>query len=184
MDTFVAMSEFSRAKHREFGFPFDMEVLPYFLPDDVAPLAGDDADAFPHDRPYFLFVGRLEPIKGLDDVIPLFRDYEGADLLVAGDGTYGDTLRAQAEGIPRVKFLGRIHPTELGRYYKHALALIVPSVCFETFGIILIEAFTHGIPVVARRIGPFPEIVEASGGGLLFDGPDDLRAALGIGGKR
>lgn len=178
VDAFIAMSEFSRKKHEEFGFPYPMEVLPYFLPDDEgsAPAAGGDSP--PHERPYFLFVGRLEPIKGLDDVIPVFRDFEGADLLIAGDGTYADTLRAKAQGIGSVKFLGRLTPEELARYYRHALALIVPSVCYETFGIILIEAFSHGTPVIARRIGPFPEIVTASGGGELFGTPEELLAAM------
>ena len=52
----------------------------------------------PHERPYFLFVGRLERIKGLDDVIETFRDYPDADLLVVGDGTHGATLRTAGGG--------------------------------------------------------------------------------------
>lgn len=176
VDAFIAMSEFSRRKHQEFGFSRDMEVLPYFLPDDEPerPQSGTP----PHPRPYFLFVGRLEKIKGLDDVIPLFRDYPGADLLVAGDGEYAETLRAQAAGIDRVRFLGRIPMDALRSYYAHALALIVPSVCFETFGIILIEAFRHTTPVLARRLGPFPEIVEQAGGGELFETQAQLLDAM------
>jgi len=57
-------------------------------------------------------------------------------------------------------------------------ALVVPSVCFETFGIILIEAFKQSTPVIARRIGPFPEIVETAGGGELFSTRDELVAAM------
>jgi len=180
VDTFIAMSEFSRAKHREFGFPREMEVVPYFLPDvgtgDREP--GAVPGTSPHDRPYFLFVGRLEKIKGLDDVIPVFAGFDRADLLIAGDGEYAATLRALAAGNPRVRFLGRIAPDELSRYYRHAAALLVPSVCFETFGIIIIEAFRQGTPVVARRIGPFPEILERAGAGDLFDTPEELEAAL------
>ena len=82
------------------------------------------------------------------------------------------------EDLVPVKFLGRITPEELSRYYRHAKALVVPSVCFETFGIILIEAFRQGTPVIARRIGPFPEIVERSGGGMLFTDANDLTKAL------
>ena len=48
---------------------------------------------------------------------------------------------------------------------KFSIPTIVPSVCYETFGIVLIEAFRQGSPVIARRLGPFPEIVERSGGG-------------------
>lgn len=177
VDAFIAMSEFSRQKHREFGFPREMEVLPYFLP-DPEPAGARVGGASPHGRPYFLFVGRLEKIKGLDDVIPVFRDYPGADLVIAGDGEYGATLRALGEGMPNVRFLGRVPLEELRRYYEHAIGLIVPSVCYETFGIILIEAFRQGTPVIARRIGPFPEIVDTSGGGELFGTRDELVAAM------
>jgi glycosyltransferase involved in cell wall biosynthesis len=177
VDAFIAMSEFSRAKHREFGFPRDMEVVPYFLP-DPEPGGPPPPGPAPHPRPYFLFVGRLEKIKGLDDVIPLFRGRAGADLLIAGDGEHAGPLRAAAAGIEGVRFLGRVGVDDLRRYYEHALALVVPSVCFETFGIILIEAFRQGTPVVARRLGPFPELVERSGGGLLFDDAAGLAAAL------
>lgn len=186
VDTFIAMSEFSRRKHAEFGFPREMTVLPYFLPDS-APGAADPsgrngaepADASPHPRPYFLFVGRLERIKGLDDVIPLFRDRPpDADLLIAGDGEHAEVLRGLAEGLDNVRFLGRIAPDELDSYYRHARALIVPSVCYETFGIILIEAFRQGTPVIARRLGPFPEIVERAQAGLLFETEEDLGAAM------
>jgi glycosyltransferase involved in cell wall biosynthesis len=77
-----------------------------------------------------------------------------------------------------VKFLGRVPGEDLGRWYEHAIALIVPSVCFETFGIIIIEAFLHRTPVIARRLGPFPELVEASGGGELFWTAEELLAAM------
>jgi len=62
--------------------------------------------------------------------------------------------------------------------YRHAVAHIAPSVCFETFGNTLVEAFRQSTPVIARRIGPFPEIVGHAGGGELFDNAVDLRRAL------
>ena len=174
-DLIIAKSEFSRGKHRDFGLRQTMQVLPYFLPDldtaAVAPYGG-------HPRPYFLFVGRLEKIKGLQDVFPEMDRYPDADLLILGDGDYADELKRQAEGNPRIQFLGRKSPDELNAYYRGALALIVPSVCYETFGIILIESFRLGIPVIARRLGPFPEIVETAGGGLLFQTGDEMRAAM------
>jgi len=178
VDTIIAMSEFSRRKHREFGLSRDMEVLPYFLPDPESADAPHATGASPNNRPYFFFVGRLEVIKGLQDVIPAFREFPAADLLIAGDGTYMTELQALAAGMPNVKFLGRIAPDELRRYYQHALALVVPSLCFETFGIVLIEAFRQGTPVIARRLGPFPEIVEQSGGGELFESRTELLAAM------
>ena len=182
IDLIIAKSAFSRDKHREFGLRQEMQVLPYFLPPlpgaDPEQPAADEAPRSPHDRPYFLFVGRLEKIKGLQDVFPAFDKYPDADLLILGDGDYGDTLRAQAAGNDRIKFLGRKSMDELNAYYKGALGLIVPSVCFETFGIILIESFRLGTPVIARRLGPFPEIVEKAGAGALFETGDELIAAM------
>ena len=187
VDGWIAMSEFSRAKHAEFELPFEMDVLPYFLPEPEAGADPEQRPRFdpddpeqgrPQERPYFLFVGRLEQIKGLQDVIPLFREYRDADLLITGTGEYERELRALADGLDNVRFLGRIPYDDLMRTYRHAEALIVPSICFETFGIILIEAFTNGIPVIARRLGPFPEIVEGSGGGELFSDSGELLAAM------
>jgi len=176
VDTFIAMSEFSRAKHREFGFPREMEVLPYFLPEperDTPPPPGRA-----HPRPYFLFVGRLERIKGLQDVIPAFAGSGPTDLLIAGRGEYEKRLRAQAAGLDRVRFLGAVPSAELPRYYRDAIALIMPSLCYETFGITLLESFRQATPVIARRLGPLPEIVERAGGGELFTSSSELVAAI------
>jgi len=177
VDGMIAKSEFSRQKHAEFGLRRDMDVIPYFLPDTgdgEAAVAGRGVQR----KPYFLFVGRLEKIKGLDDVIPAFRNYPDADLLIAGDGEHGEALRGLAQGAQNIHFLGRIPLDQLRALYRDALALIVPSTGFETFGIILIEAFREGVPVLARRIGPFPEIVEGAEGGLLFDDASELMAAV------
>lgn len=178
VDAFIAMSEFSRAKHKEFGFAREMEVLPYFLPDPESMAPPAAADDSPHARPYFFFAGRLERIKGLDDVIPVFRDYPEADLLIAGDGEYATHLRALGAGMPNVRFLGRLAPEDLRRFYQHAIALVVPSECYETFGIVLIESFRQGTPVIARRLGPFPEILAHAKGGELFDSAETLLAAM------
>jgi glycosyltransferase involved in cell wall biosynthesis len=174
VDAFIAKSEFSREMHRTMGFPKPMQVVPYFLPDEAP---ADHSSATPHDRPYFLFVGRLEKIKGVQDILPAFAGEDGPDLLIIGSGVYEAELRKQAAGLSRVKFLGRLPPEALSRYYAHALALIVPSVCYETFGIILIESFRNGTPVIARDIGPFGEIV-ARGGGVLYASDAELRQAL------
>lgn len=175
IDLLIAKSEFSARKHREFGLKHEMTVLPYFLPD----LDLSDAPApAAHPRPYFLFVGRLEKIKGLQDVFPAFDQYPDADLLILGDGEYTAELKAQAAGNERIRFLGRMGLDELTAYYRGAIGLIVPSVCYETFGIILIESFRLGTPVVARRLGPFPEIVEAADGGVLFESQDELISAM------
>ncbi len=177
IDAFLAMSEFSRAKHREFGFPREMEVLPCFVPADARTPA-DDPGERPQPRRYFFVAGRLERIKGIQDVIPLFRNFPDADLLIAGRGPEDASLRALAAGVPNVRFVGWLDQRDLAHYYRHAIAVIVPSAGFETFGMTLIEAFEQSTPVIARRIGPFPEMIEASQGGMLFESPEDLARAI------
>jgi len=158
-----------------------MEVLPPLVTD--ADGFGDEIEppaTSASTRPYFFFAGRLERIKGLDDVIPVFRSGDvGADLLVAGAGAHEKALRAIAGDSPHIRFLGRLAPEGLGPLYRHAVAHIASSVCFETFGNTLIESFRQGTPVIARRIGTFPEIVALAGAGELFNDADELRAAIG-----
>jgi glycosyltransferase involved in cell wall biosynthesis len=77
-----------------------------------------------------------------------------------------------------VRFLGSRTPEELRLLYRNALAVLVPSICYETFGITLLEAFRERTPVVARALGPLTELVRESGGGLLFSTAPELRAAL------
>jgi glycosyltransferase involved in cell wall biosynthesis len=176
VDTVIAMSEFSRNKHREFGLKTPMEVLPSFLPDPAPTVPARGRS--PHPRQFCFFAGRLERIKGLDDVIPVFAKIPEVDLVIAGDGEHAAHLRGLATGMSNVHFLGRLAPEALTAYYRHALASLVPSVCYETFGIVLIEAFQQGTPVIARRIGPFPEIIERSGAGELFSTGAELEAII------
>jgi glycosyltransferase involved in cell wall biosynthesis len=175
VDALIAMSEFSRDKHREFGLARPMDVVPGFLPSEDH----SGPNASPHPRPYFLCLGRLTRIKGLEAAIEAFRDRPVADLVIAGTGEDESALRALAAGSPTIHFTGRVPSAAVTAYYRHALALVAPSAGYETFGFVLIEAFREGTPVIARRIGPFPEMVARSEGGEVFSTPDELRAAAG-----
>lgn len=176
VDAFLSPSRFTAQKHADYGFPFPMRVLPHFLA--PSPAAEGAPDARPDEPPFFLFAGRLEKIKGLQDAIPLFGDDAPAELWIAGGGDYEPELRRLARGRSRVRFLGFTEPAALRALYARALAVLAPSVCYEVFPMVALEAFREGTPVVARRRGPYPEIIDQSGGGLLFDTPEELREAI------
>jgi len=174
VDRFLSPSRFTRDRHLEQrSLPID--VLPYFVPPPERE-ARDSAP--PHDRPYFLFVGRLIKLKGLHTLIPVFRNYPGADLLVVGSGGHEAELRALAADVPNVKFLGYIPHDRLSALYRHAIALIMPSVGYEVFGIVLLEAFAHQTPVIVRALGGMPEAVEDSGGGMIYHDDRELVEAM------
>lgn len=177
VDQFIAPSRFTRDKHRELGLNVPTAVLPYFLPYESPP-ASDEEVAPPHERPYFLFVGRLIRAKGAQTLLPLFKAYPHADLLIVGDGDYAATLRAQAREIPNVTFLGAQPYKRLRALYRHAIAVIMPSLCYEVFGIVLIEAFAARTPVIVRKLGALPEVVADSNGGFVFDDDRGLLEAM------
>lgn len=177
IDAFLMLSQSAADNHRRFGFKAPMTVVPSFLPAEEAvalPPAPREQDA----PPYFLFVGRLEIIKGLQDVIPQFGPDAPAELWIAGAGEYEGELRRLAEGRDKVKFLGRQPMDRLRQLYRDALAVVTPSVCYEVFPMVVLEAFREGTPIVARDLGPYPEIVDETGGGLLFRDDASLRDAL------
>jgi len=176
VDAFISPSLFTKQMHGERGFKFPMTVVPHFTPQDerYAMSAGPS----PHPRPYFLYVGRLEKIKGVETLFPVFRHYEHADLLIAGTGTIESELRRQAEGMANVHFLGQLPSERLRDLYRHAIAVLVPSAGYEVLGLIILEAYLQRTPVIAHDLGALKEVVEQSQGGFLYRGTDELLAAM------
>jgi glycosyltransferase involved in cell wall biosynthesis len=172
VDRFVSPSRFTATMHASRGFPQPVGVLPYFI--DRADRDWQEPAPRPHARPYFLFVGRLEVIKGLQTLIQLWDQVPDYDLLVAGSGSYADELRRQAAGNALIRFLGPVSQRDLGALYYHALACIVPSVTFETFGVIIVEAFARKTPAIVRDLGALPEVIGDSGGGFIYRTDDEL----------
>jgi len=175
VDQFVSPSRFTAKMHAERGFPFPVGHLPYFI--ERADADWQDPGPRPQLEPYFLFVGRLERIKGLQTLFQVWGSVK-ADLLVAGAGTDEDYLKKLAAGNPRIKFLGPMPQKKLGALYFHAVACLVPSVTYETFGIIIIEALARKTPVIVRDLGALPEVVQDSGGGFCYRTDSELLQAV------
>lgn len=176
VDQFLSPSRFCGQMHAERGFPYPVDHLPYFM-------ERQDADwqnpgPRPQERPYFLFVGRLERIKGLHTLIETWANVRDWDLVVAGAGAEAAQLRAQAASNPRIRFVGGQSQQQLAGLYAHAVATIVPSVTYETFGMIIIESFARKRPVIVRDLGALPEVVADSGGGMIYRDNADLLAAV------
>lgn len=175
VDMFLMPSHFALERHRRDRLERPMTVLPNFVPEETA---GADSKREPIQEPYFLYVGRLEQLKGVQDLIRLFTEYREASLVIVGDGDHGQALRQQAAGLEHVRFLGHVHPSELGGLYRNAIALLMPSLCYELAPLVPVEAFAQGTPAIVRNLGAMPEIVEQNNAGFTFDTLEQCRAAM------
>lgn len=183
VDAFLSLTRFTLELHR-LHFP----DLPWQrLPPFAVPLEPDQEIQVPAglpDRPFFLYVGRLERLKGLQTLLPLFAPGEAgaeppADLVVVGDGRLADGLRRRiSAGADRIHWLGHLEPHRLLPVYQRAIAVILPSLTYEVFSQVIVEAFSAGTPVVARDLGPLPEIIDEAGGGLTYRNDGELLTHL------
>lgn len=154
---FIALSEDGRARFLRAGLPAErLYVKPHFLPDPGAP--GDAP------RAGVLFVGRVTEEKGvrvlLDAAERLHASGARVPVRIVGGSPELEAYRARAAHLPDVSFLGVQPPDACLRLMREAAAVVVPSVCPETFGLTVIEAFASGTPVVASRAGSLVELVE------------------------
>ncbi len=145
----------------------------------VLPCTIDLPDA-PVDDPaagrYIAFAGRFVPEKGSDVAIAAAR-LAGVPLWLAGDRHQSIADRGSDDAI---RYIVTHDRDELAAFYRGARAFVMPSIWFETFGIVVGEAMAHGIPVLASRIGALAETTVDGVTGLLFDAGDvaSLAAAM------
>ena len=176
VDCFIAPSKYILEKLLESGLKIPIKQIPHFLPTNEIKM--DLTDEKIYSRPYFLFVGRLNKIKGVQNLIPVFKKLPEFDLLIAGEGEYQETLINLADNSQNIKFLGGVSPQNLKSLYKNATAVVIPSICPETFGLTTIESFAMKTPVIVNNLGALPEIVEKSNAGFIFDGETKLTEAI------
>lgn len=177
LDSLIAPTHFTHRKHLEMGLNPDIPVahIPHFLP---TPSPMPDIGDPPHARPFFLFAGRLEKLKGVQVLIEAFRQYRACDLLIAGEGTYAKHLHGLAQGLEHIHFLGKLDQPSLRRLFRHATAVIISSIGYEVFPLVVLEAFAERTPLVVHDLGPLPEIVAQCGGGLTYKDEAGLIEAL------
>ena len=108
------------------------------------------------ERPYFIFVGSLEPRKNLSLLLEAFQKMSAKfQLVLCGPGGWGEDLSSLiSEGVIRT---GYVSKSALRALYQNAMALVMPSYD-EGFGLPILEAMAAGIPIIASRIPAFSEI--------------------------
>jgi glycosyltransferase involved in cell wall biosynthesis len=183
LDALIAPSRTSAGLHARFSDVVRIERIPHFVADpEREPSGASKPSRSPpreaSNRPYFLFVGRHESIKGVEKAIDAFRRRGSEDLLIAGTGPLTTSLEPAAADLPHVRFLGWCDSDQLDALYRGALAVIVPTLGHEAFGLVPVEACARGTPSIVHGFGALAELVEESGAGFTYASDTDLDAAL------
>ena len=149
---FIALTEFAKQKFIAGGIPSDRLFVKPNFSEDLMPDRSDLATR----RNGAVFVGRLSPEKGVKMLIDAWHKID-APLTIIGDGPERTALEAMAPA--NVRFLGFLDRPAVRSAMANAQVLVVPSIWYEMFGLVAIEAMALGTPVVAFDIGALSEIV-------------------------
>jgi D-inositol-3-phosphate glycosyltransferase len=176
--------------------PERIEIVPpgvdhaFFSPGDQG--GARTALDLPPDRPVLLFVGRIQPLKGLDVAVTALAALPQHDaVLVAVGGPSGPSGEVELARVhelarelgveDRVRYVPPQPHHLLSTYYRAADVCVVPSRS-ESFGLVALEAAACGTPVVAAAVGGLATIVEDGTTGLLIEGRDPAAFADAIAG--
>jgi len=184
-------------------FPGDYKVIPNGV--DVPRFAGAVPIARWQDGvPNVLFVGRLEPRKGVLDLLKAHRILRktgsGNRLLIVGSGPQEREARryVATRGLQEVEFLGRVSDAVKAQLFRTVDVYASPATGGESFGIVLLEAMAAGAPIVASDIHGYKGVVRRDREGLLVPphepkelaeaiarllGDPDLRAEMSTAGR-
>jgi glycosyltransferase involved in cell wall biosynthesis len=161
----IALTAFAADRLVEGGLPADrIHVKGNFVEPVDAPRTGPGHG--------YLFAGRLSPAKGLETLVAAAeRVPDTISIRVAGDGpSAGLLVEASIRG--RLATLGHLAAADLGRELAQARALVFPSQWYEGMPLVILEAFSAGLPVIAARIGAAAELVTHGETGLTFEPGD------------
>jgi glycosyltransferase involved in cell wall biosynthesis len=160
--TYIAVSEFTRAKYIEGGFPGEKIVVkPNFL--HPIPAAGKGGGG------YALYVGRLSPEKGIATMLEAWKSADNPLVLkVVGEGPLAELVMASTEVCSKIEYVGGKLLSEVLDLMRNAEFLVFPSEWYETMGRTIMEAFAVGTPVVATNIGPPATMVVTGETGFHF----------------
>jgi glycosyltransferase involved in cell wall biosynthesis len=166
VNRFIALTEFAKAKFVEAGFPADKIVVKANFMIDPLVYKPTIIRTMPK---FALFVGRISEEKGIKTLLQAWSRLANPPALnVAGVGP----LEASIQGVMNVNPLGRQSAAEVSELMQQAAFLVLPSEWYEGFPMVLVEAFAHGLPVLATRLGSMADIIEDGKTGLLFNPGD------------
>jgi glycosyltransferase involved in cell wall biosynthesis len=176
LSAFVCPTEFSKQKLIEVGVPEQkLFIKPHFIDaSQIQPRFGQGN--------YVLYLGRLSAEKGLWTLVQTLAGMRDITLRIAGSGPLENHLRAyiREKELKHIEILGFKAGPEKWELLQNSLFLVVPSEWYETFGLVVLEAYSAGKPVIGSNLGGLPFVIENGKSGLLFQSgnSDDLREKI------
>ncbi len=169
VDAFISPSQFLRNKLIDRGFrPEKVHHLPMFVP-DICFRRGNGRGE------HFLFLGKIDPIKGVKAMTEACRSVPDASLIIAGNGDGEYAAQCRCEAPLNAAFVGFKTGRELHQLRDGARAIVLPSLCYENQPLAILEAFAASKPVIASNLGGMTELVKHGERGLLVP-PGDAEA--------
>lgn len=133
---------------------------------------------------YFVFIGRLDKLKGIDLIVESWIDIKDVELIVIGDGPLKKELETYVKknNIANIKLLGFMKREEAFEIIKRSKAIIMASQWYEGFPMTIVESFSLGVPVIAGNIGNLGAIITHNKNGVLFehDSKKDLKNKINM----
>ncbi|MGH4139620.1 glycosyltransferase family 4 protein [Clostridium sp.] len=130
---------------------------------------------------YFVFIGRLDRLKGIDLIAECWKDIKDSELIVIGDGPFKKELEEfiYENNIKNIEVLGYMKREDAFEIIKYSTAIIIASQCYEGFPLTIVESFSLGVPVIGGDIGNVGSIIN-NNNGLLFkyDSKEDLKSKV------
>jgi glycosyltransferase involved in cell wall biosynthesis len=136
--------------------------------------------------PNVMYAGRLEEAKGVRVLMAGWDAYRrrsgepGLGLVIAGGGDMQAEVAAWASTRPSVEVAGRVDDDRFAELMSSARAILLPSTCEETFGLVVVEAMAAGSPPIAAAHGAFVELITPGVDGMLFSPGDPEALALAV----
>ena len=160
VDAYIALTEFGREKFIRGGLPPDrLFVKPNFVHSAVPPGQGDGGFA--------LFIGRLSEEKGIRPLLVAWKRLGMTlPLKIAGDGPLRAEVQMATQCMKNVELLGHVSKDRVADMLQRAHVLIIPSIWYEGFPMVLVEAFAAGVAVIASNIGALGELIDHGRTGL------------------
>jgi len=164
VNSFIALNNFYKQKYIDAGFPENkIYVKPNFI-------NYQDNTYLSTKNNYALFIGRLSPEKGLISLINSFKNIP-YKLIIAGTGNeeFIQQLKSASKNLSNIEFAGFVEGKEKDNLIQNCSFLIIPSIWYEAFGLVGLEAYSYSKPIIASNIGGLPDLVKHNQTGLLFE---------------